>query len=258
MNKIDIKLIDLTALQSLNNVVSTESNVYHDNEKLYKLYKGLSKYELQKKKTKMYMLEGYDLPNVIIPRTEIVSGNRLVGCSEKYIAKSTPLYDFSKKSTDTNLFLKIVKDSSITLRTIHESEIVVADLNFDNIIFCDNFNHYYIDFESCSLNNISFERTPLITQQYLNYTGCQYEIDYNYDRLSMILCTVITLVGKSLEQITEYEYDNLSEKLQTLKNLRSIFLQLKKNYSKIPEIPYIDEFITKEKSDFKMLKLVEY
>lgn len=107
MNKIDIKTIDFDRLFPLKDIMSTESKIYVHNKKLYKLYKNIPEWKLEKKRTKMYMLEGYDLPNVIIPTEQITKNNKLVGCSESYIP-STALYDFSKKCEDVNLFLNIV------------------------------------------------------------------------------------------------------------------------------------------------------
>lgn len=149
----------------------------------------------------------------------------------------------------------IQQDASKTLKTIHNSEIVVADLSFDNIIFDKNFNHYYIDFENCALNNISHETVPGITFCYLQYRGCEYEIDYNYDRLSMILCTIYSLIGTELECIEQYDYDKLAEQYKTLKELRKVFLALKKQYKKVPELPYIDEFINFE-NEHKIPKML--
>lgn len=253
MDRIDIKTINFSLLKPMENVISSESNLFHDKKTVYKIYKGLKDSELNKKRTKMRMLEGYDLKHVIIPKVEIVNGQTLAGCSEDYVSYSTPLYDFRLKNKNINLFFKIVNEATGTLREIHDSEIVVADLNFDNIIFDSKFNHYYVDFENCALNNLTFERIPLITQNYFRFRESKYGIDYNYDRLSMLLCTFFTLTGKPLEETTQYEYDSLAERIKTLQNMKYLYKELKKRYTRIPEIPYIDELIV---SEDKSLKLV--
>ena len=93
----------------------------------------------------------------------------------------------------------------------------------------------------------------MVAHNYIKYRMCDYEVDYNFDRLSMLLSTFLTIFEKETQNISEFEYDVLSEKIKTLKNLRSIFIKLKKRMDDIPEIPYIDEFIENEEYTFTRL-----
>lgn len=247
---LEINSFDVDTYKKIDNIICTESNVYYDNKYFYKLYKNTKKHILERKELKINMLDGYTLDNVILPKGKIKINKKFKGLFTDYIKKSYPLYNFKYVNNNIIDFLNIVKNSSITLRNIHESEIIVSDLSFDNIIFDSNGNHYFIDFDSCSLNNVASDRIPFLTSDYLNFRNCDYEIDYNFDRLSIILCTYFSLFEKEIQDVNEKEYDALSEKIKTLKNMKFLFVELKKRYKELPELPYIDEFIEKEQYTF--------
>lgn len=247
---LEINSFERNLYKPLENAFASESDVYHDNKYFYKIYKNAKKYILDRKELKVNMLEGYDLKNVILPKGKIKINKKFRGFFTDYIKKSYPLYNFKYINNSITDFLNIIKNSSITLRNIHESEIIVSDLSFDNIIFDLNGNHYFIDIDSCALNNVASDRIPLITSDYMNYRNCSYEIDYNFDRLSIILYTYFSFFEKEIQNVSEKEYDEVSEKIKTLKNMKFIFLELKKRYKDLPEFPYIDELIEKEQYAF--------
>ena len=62
----------------------------------------------------------------------------------------------------------------------------------------------------------------------------------------MLLCFIFSIFYKEIFEIDEYEYDKLSEKIKTLKNMKKIFVELKKRYKDLPYIPYMDELIEKD------------
>lgn len=248
-----ISSFDQNSYEKIKGVFSSESNVYYDEKYFYKIYKNLNNFELQRKELKINMLDGYSLENVVLPEGKIYCNRKFKGLFSNYIKNSYPLYDFKHVNKNAKDFFNIIKNSSFTLRNIHEHEIIVSDLNFDNIIFDTKGNHYFIDFDSCKLNNVPNDRISMVAHNYIKYRMCDYEVDYNFDRLSMLLSTFLTIFEKEIQNISDFEYDVLSEKIKTLKNLRSIFIKLKKRMDDIPEIPYIDEFIENEEYTFTRL-----
>ncbi len=246
LKNIDIKEIDFSKLYEINCLANSEGNIYHDKKYFYKIYTKMPSYIIKRKELKINMLDGYDIENVILPKGKLKLNSKFKGIYSDYIKNSHSLYDFKKQNNKLSDYLKIINECTTTLKNIHENEIVVLDLSFDNIIFDKNYKHYFIDFESCSLNNVVGDKIPLLTQDYIKYRQCDYEVDYNFDRLSMLLCFIFSIFYKEIFEIDEYEYDKLSEKIKTLKNMKKIFVELKKRYKDLPYIPYMDELIEKD------------
>ena len=54
------------------------------------------------------------------------------------------------------------------------------------------------------------------------------------------------IFNKEVHELSIKEYDEVSEKIKTLKNIRKLFIKLKETELKIPEVPYINDYIEKE------------
>lgn len=243
-----LNLFDITKpnIKPFYTTSNTEGYIYHDEENFYKLYRTNKSYLLERKELKTNMLDGYSLDNVVLPKGKIKLNKKFRGIYTDYVKDSYPLYDFKCVNNKANDFFMILDQASNTLKKIHEAQIVVSDLSFDNIIFDKNKNHYFIDFDSCSLNNVPGDKVPYITNRFVLSRCASYEIDYNYDRISFYLSLLYFIFNKEVHELSIKEYDEVSEKIKTLKNIRKLFIKLKETELKIPEVPYINDYIEKE------------
>lgn len=248
MNFIQGNQIDFNSLSKINCDYNTEAILYRVDDSFYKFYRNIHSEKVKRKAFKLLILnEGITLKNVIVPDTLIVNKELLLGCRMDYIDYSLPLFKFTNISSSVNKFLKLVYDVSLSLREIHSDsrDIVVGDLNFNNIIFDSEFNHYFVDFDSSMVDGIASDRIPSMLHLYVKNNGIyKYDINRETDRLCMILNTLYMIFSKRIDFVTMDEYDEKAEKLETLKNMRGIVLKIKNSGGKIPVVPYLDELIS--------------
>ena len=58
-----------------------------------------------------------------------------------------------------------------------------------------------------------------------------------------MLCTLHTIFGVEIDNVSMYDYDFISERVDTLRNMREFVIEIKKRNNFIPEVPYMDEVI---------------
>ena len=247
MEVIQKETIDFSDLHKISCRANSESNLYNDGEVLYKIFKKIPYRHLRRKKEKIELLSnGIELNNVVLPKDIIVSGSLLSGYTMDYKKEAIILFEFVKRSKNINEFLKLVYNVSQTLREIHNDprNIVVGDMSFSNVIFDKNFEHYFVDFDSCMIDGIPSDRISFLLSDYtVTRRIYNFDINKNTDRLSLILCMLHTIFAEEIDEISMYDYDYVSERVETLKNMREIVLEIKKNKKHIPEVPYVDELI---------------
>lgn len=241
--------IDFIKLKRLYCKVNSESIIFYNKTKLYKMFKELSNWQLRRKKTKIELLhDGGELKDVVMPKEQIVNGIYLSGYTMDNIKNSIPIFDFTSRSKSINEFLNLIYRVSLSLRTIHNDprNIVVGDLSFSNIIIDENMKHYFVDFDSCMIDKIPMDRIPAILDDYTKKRNIRLrEINQDTDKFCLMLSTLYTIFRKDIDHVTMTEFDEKAERVNTLKNMREIVLDIKKNGNKIPNVPYIDEVIAK-------------
>lgn len=239
--------INFRGLKRLKCYGGSESRLFYDEDTIYKMYKTLSHKELNRKKTKIELLaDGGILEDTVMPKEEILRKNILTGFTMERIKNSLPLFDFTTRSNNLHDFIQLVRRVSLSLRKIHDDprNIVVGDLSFCNIIFDNNFKHYFVDFDSCMIDGIPSDRICFLFDNYIKRRSIyEINIDENTDRLSLILCTLYTIFLKQVDDISMYEFDLVSEKLEALKNMREFVVEMKKYEDVVPSVPYMDEVI---------------
>ena len=240
--------IDFSKMKKLENVISSESTLYIKKTKLLKIYRDLYYCELKKKEQKLEELNKIGkIASVIIPDEKIISNDGIIaGCVMQYKKDAIPLYDYKKKHSSFDQYFKIVKDVTATTKTIHEKGIVIADLNFDNIIFDKNMNHYFVDLDSCSISKITWERLSSLLLGFLNYKNIKVTksiINTNMDRLSLLLSFLYVIFDTPIQYVPINKYDELSEQIILLKDIRKILIDLISKNEAISEIPYIGDYI---------------
>ena len=149
---------NLHSLQLL--VEGGEGFIYENpksNDELIKVFK--PNVDLKSKERKVKNLKSKKLPSNVIGPTDIVTeNNKFVGYSMKKIDGE----EFKKLSnkkfvTSNNITNKDILDMLVDIKKVldylHTEDIYVGDLNEQNILFDSNFNTYFIDCDSWSIEN---------------------------------------------------------------------------------------------------------
>lgn len=259
MERIKLGDINFEKVKRIKSNYNLESNIYHNDTTAYKIFKGLSREELEIKQRKIELLgDGAELPKVVMPQNEIFSDNYFWGYTMKYINGAIPLFDIKNRSQNINLYFKIITEISKSLETIHKDprNVVVGDLNFDNIIIDPNFNSHFIDFDSCQIDGIPNETISRALMSYFQFKGIiPKTIDKNSDKLSLLLCTLSILFNGKTTDISMKQYDKRAEQISVLKNMRSTVLEMKKSKN-IPTVPYLHEMIPSTQTQPKVRKRI--
>ena len=154
MNRINVQDIDFSLLKTMSRQGS-RSIIYEDDDLCYKMFYGLSPYELEILERKLIDMDGIQINGACLPTDLIVNGDKLEGVILGKFKDSISIYDkFSGQFIDfKELFNYVVKASQI-LRKIHDNNIICQDLSFDNILVDINGNVAFCDFDGCSYNGI--------------------------------------------------------------------------------------------------------
>lgn len=266
MGIIHLENINFKELERIHCKSNCEARLYTDGKICYKIFwrERYTPWQLHGKYKKINILAKIpkkSLDSVILPINKIINKKgEMFGYTMKFIPDSQTLVSF--KPEDDLLVAKILYEVSQSVRKIHQDSrnIIISDLHFYNIILDKNLRHYFVDFDSCSINGIPNEGAPKFLSNYeqlvdssryrvlketireLRGYAAYTETSQRTDRLCLILCTLIYLFGKSIISISESDYDKKCEEIPFLNNMKSYFLYLKK-YPKGLEVPYLDEFI---------------
>ena len=244
MNKINIKEINLSALQKLNSQ-GTLSIIYTDGNLCYKFLNGYYQNEKENLYRKFLEMEGIKIDNVLLPLGLIIENNQLVGYIMAYFQNSISLADkFSKRCFNCNELLVYVEKASRILRDIHNNGIICQDLSFRNILVDDKGNVAFCDMDSCAYKEY---QTPfysgLLLDFLVKYRKAKVYTHKDNDKLSIILSFYLTIYGDELQRITKKQYHKLSDNINTLENLRETANLLVDKKQIIRDMPYLDEVI---------------
>ena len=253
MKMLDIRDIDFEKLKIVNNVISSESSLYYDDELFYKLFDNFS--DVSRKRDKLLLLnDGDNIPNVVIPNILINNGDILYGCAMENIVDSSTIV----KYRNTDIYSYLLYNVSVSLKNIHNDprNIVIGDFHFNNIIIDKNYNHYFIDIDSCKIDGILQDRTPNSLVRYLKNRGYfNTDVCVNTDKLCMFLSIINSLFGKDIDSISMEEYDKKGEELFLLREIRSYILEIKNNSNYSLDIPYLCDVISWDDTRSKIKKL---
>lgn len=266
MGIIRLKDINFDELERIHCKSNCEARLYTDNRICYKIFlkERYTPWQLHGKYKKIKLLAKTPenaLDSVVLPIDRIINKKGgISGYTMRFIPDSRTLSCF--KAEDTLLISKVLYEISQSVRKIHQDSrnIIISDLHFDNILINKNYQHYFVDFDSCSINGIPNETSPTFLSSYeqlvdssryriiketireLKGYPAYTETSQKTDRLCLILATLKYFFDKSIISISESDYDKKCEEIPFLNNMKSYFLYLKK-YPKGLEVPYLDEFI---------------
>lgn len=265
MKKIYLEDINLSKLRPIKCAEHKESTLFHDNTTAYKIFGDLSDYKRKCKQTKIELLgDGEPLPMTVMPRDELVYGflnNRFEGNTMDYISSSKTLYKAFLKNKNVRKLLPLLLTISISLEEIHQDprDIVISDLHAENIIIDRHFNPYFIDIDSCKIEGIKNDTIPMTLKNYLSnrkiFRG-MYETTttQNTDRLCFLMMILGIMFNKHIDRIPLYQYDEKAERIEVLRIIREIVLEVQKS-STIPEVPYFHEMV--KPGDFPIRRLIK-
>lgn len=259
-----MKIIDVRELDLKDAIKITkgtfESDIYVKDGKAYKIFKTYKffkdKWRILDKKHKALLLEDSISKQIVKPDGIIMKKGEICGLRTDYIDNLGTLYDISKVYNDVSKFLRIMYSSSQGLKDIHADplDICVNDLTFYNIIFDEFFNTYYVDADSYEVGRFSASSIADNVYKYCKKRGINpYYACPTLDRFQFAYNFIETLMGKSIRDISLYQFDELAERIKTLKNMREYFKKIKKS-KKVPDVPYLCDLI----SDADLTTKIEY
>jgi hypothetical protein len=153
MINIDDKFLKQTPLAE-----GGEGIIYEYNDSIIKIYK--SNVDKNEKLKKIQLLMSKQLPsNVISPIDIVYNKNQFVG----FMMNKVEGEEFKRLSNKkfiqinnikTKDILKMLVDIKNILVTLHSQNIFISDLNDCNILFDKNFNVYFIDCDSWTIDNV--------------------------------------------------------------------------------------------------------
>lgn len=251
MLKIDYSSIDFDSIKRLKGVLAT-NYIYLNDDKLYKIFneKRLLLEEIESINSKIDLFDKIkDLDFLIIPNRKIMDNNNLKGIETKYLKNSLTLNDYIFKNGITKS-LENIYDASKKLCKMHnnEAKIIVGDMHFDNILV-SNGKNYYIDTEGYGIYGTKPIFIPAVTNTFYDWMNYKLETDKNMDKVSFWLAFFGSIFEKNVISVGEYTYDTYAEKIEILKQIKDIYLDLKYTYNLIPDMPYFSEVISE--SDIK-------
>lgn len=247
MDKLYKSDINFDILEKLPNQ-GTTSIVYRDKEskRCYKIFRDLSCFE----KSEIYhkFIEIYDdniyEEGLLLPEIAIIDESGLLGYVCDYVEDSIDLgtkYETNKNVIDTKTLSNSIKNASLLLEKAHSHNLIIQDLNFENILEDKNKKTYFCDFDQCKYNGYQGE---YVSATLGRFTGFRYiNISKNTDNLSLLLGYLGLLFQKDVRNVSKREYDMLSERLVTLKNIEPYFNILLKDGIAYHGYPYLHDFI---------------
>lgn len=240
MDKIKLSDVDLSSLRRLDNQGKT-STVYVGNSECIKMLDKLRLSDKQQLLVKLKEMDGLCVDGIIFPKTLIMDKGILVGYITDYFDGDC-LYDYFTKEryVDANDILRATKKASLIVKNAHDKGIILQDISFDNVLIDENGNVRVCDIDSCSYksNKGHYISGPL--NYYYRYVMHKEPIiGENTDRQSMFLTMLVTMYHRNIKGLSDY--DELSQKIVTLKNLRYIVQSM--FLASNSWVPYLDDVI---------------
>ncbi len=249
MKSIEYKDFKKIPVKPLRVYSSSEAHIYYNNKILYKIYKELTREEAKRKNTKINILSQVKgLNEAVLPIDKIINKKgiyiSLVGLTEEFI-EGTTLWDLSKDSENFAKYLNALRTASIGLKRIHNrsENIVLGDANFDNIVISEDGRAHFVDFDSVMIDKLKADRISIFYDRFISNFKNDVKVNRNSDRLTFLLYFLNNLFNIDLNELSMYEYDYLGERLNTLRNLRTTVVKLKKTGSAY--VPYLHQVIDK-------------
>lgn len=248
MEKLEFNKLDLNKLQELEGVLCS-NKLYIDNEYLYKIFnlEIVDEDQVDEIKRKISLFDSINLDFLVTPEKCFYDGDTLKCVASKFIKNSETINDLAIRK-GVSYALDNIIDASKKLRKLHYcgKNIVVGDMHFDNIIVDDKNKVYFIDVEGYGIEDFKPTFIPNVTSSFYDWMNYRQKRDMNMDRVSFLLSLFGVVFEKNIMSIGEYTYDEKSEQLTFLKDLKEVFEDLKYIYHTVPDMPYLYELLPKK------------
>ncbi len=238
----------------------SEAQLYIKDDICYKKFKDNDiKYLKDKERKIEFLSEMKNFEDAVLPLELGFDYNKNIidGYTMHYYKDAINMFELSLITNVNELrkYYMAVHSSSLALKRIHDRHegIILGDASYDNIIVI--FHPFgmiektlCIDFDSVQISSIDCEfkvTSKLLANFYSDLGIKKYEHNQNTDRLTRLLYFLRTFFALDLFELPLYEYDKKCELSNTLKNLRSTIIELKKlmDDKKLPYIPYMHEVL---------------
>ena len=246
MKKIDITSINFDKLVKINDDISSESAIYHDNKMVYKIYKNFSIYELVERETHVEETSKVTNLKVAAPLAKLYDQGLFCGCAMEY-KRGITLAEYEKTHSKEELKDKLI-DVSLELEEIHHNrkKIVLGDVNYNNVMIDEENNDFsFIDFDGVGIKRLEPMTLSAPLFEYLENRGIDYQGKQNYDRLAYLLAFYQTIFHKSIDDVSEDEFEMKTDELPFLNRSRYDFKVLKKKNKTVKDMPYFHDIFSK-------------
>ena len=246
MKKIDITSINLDKVVKINDNMSSESAIYHDNKMVYKIYKNFSIYELIEREAHVEATSKITNLRVATPLAKLYNGYSFCGCVMAY-KKGITLSEYEKTHSIEELKDKLI-DISLELEEMHQNKekIILGDINYKNIIVDEKSDDFsFIDFDGVGIKRMEPMTISAPLFEYLENRKIDYRGKQNYDRLAYLLAFYQTVFHKSIDEVSEDEFEMKTDELPFLNRSRYDFKVLKKKNKTVKDMPYFHEIFSK-------------
>lgn len=246
IKKIDITSINLDKVVKINDNMSSESAIYHDNKIVYKIYKNFSIYELIEREAHVEATSKITNLRVATPLAKLYNGYSFCGCVMAY-KKGITLSEYEKTHSIEELKDKLI-DISLELEEMHQNKekIILGDINYKNIIVDEKSDDFsFIDFDGVGIKRMEPMTISAPLFEYLENRKIDYRGKQNYDRLAYLLAFYQTVFHKSIDEVSEDEFEMKTDELPFLNRSRYDFKVLKKKNKTVKDMPYFHEVFSK-------------
>lgn len=161
--------------------------------------------------------------------------------------KGIILSEYEKTHSIEELKDKLI-DVSLELEEIHRNrkKIVLGDINYNNVMIDEENNDFsFIDFDGVGIKRLEPMTISAPLFEYLENRGIDYQGKQNYDRLAYLLAFYQTVFHKSIDEVSEDEFEMKTDELPFLNRSRYDFKVLKKKNKTVKDMPYFHEVFSK-------------
>lgn len=246
MKKIDITSINFDKVIKINDDISSESAIYYDNKMVYKIYRNFSIYELVEREVHVEETSKVTNLKVAAPLAKLYDHGLFCGCAMEY-KRGITLAEYEKAHSKEELKDKLI-DVSLELEEIHRNrkKIVLGDVNYNNVMIDEENNDFsFIDFDGVGIKRLEPMTLSAPLFEYLENRGIDYQGKQNYDRLAYLLAFYQTVFHKSIDDVSEDEFEMKTDELPFLNRSRYDFKVLKKKNKIVKDMPYFHDIFSK-------------
>lgn len=223
----------------------TNSTIYQNGDELIKTLDDYPKEDRDKLFKKFMEMDGISIEGLILPKALIMKDDTLYAYTMDNFKNSMNLEEYftRKRYVNINEILEVFKKVSIILKKVHEAGIIFQDISLSNILIDEEGNVALCDVDSCSYKDNLSPYISANLKNLIDSKNLEYLVSENTDRVSLLLSLFYIIYLKDINALSKEEYQSVSNKVQSLKNMEKYFNSFTNSNEDIKEVPYPDEII---------------